>query len=997
MKSEPAKRSPHRWNALLRVPSAFSASSAVNPFLLLFFAASLLKAQPAPYHNYKTLETPHFHIHVPSGLEREGRVAGAVAEKAYAQLSQELKSPRGTIDLVVTDDADYSNGYATPFPSNRIVVFATPPVETNALRLNDDWLGLVITHELTHIFHLDRADGVWNLAQKIFGRGAGLFPNAYGPSWLTEGLAVYYESKLTPGGRLKDSEHRMLARSAAIDHTLPGVFDLSLGAPRFPGGEGAYGFGSLFLDYLARTRGDSTISRLVDEQSRALVPLWMNHESKNAFGVSFEDSWKEWRTLVETSVVNIQPLPSGWRQITSHGYAARSPRWLTDSTLIYGAGDGRSTAAEYTLDINGTRKRLGRRNNLGVNVPRADGSILFSQIDATSPGELRSDLYVESNGRQRQLTHGLRLVQPDVRADGVIIAVQLAPTRTSLLLLDSAATTTRLLKDATADETWSEPRWSPSGDRIAVVHRIHGETFSVEVIDVATGDATVLDRGSHILSSPAWTPDGRTVLYTTEETFVPELASALADGSGLHRRRRAGNEDVAGSGLYGADVSPSGKRIAAIALRGDGYHIVISDSQVTNGEIDKVAIREAPRADSQPLASGAYHQYAAWRSAFPRYWYPILEEAPGRGTRIGAQTSGYDVMGRHSYDALVAVPTTGQFPIAQVSYRYAGFRRAFIDAFATQDYTADGTFINGGTQNVVGTLLRRSQNVSLAASFTRPRVRTYSALSLGANLERRQWRADPDEFLKQLSSTYANTYLFPGAFIGAQFSNTQRPSLSISPEDGISLALTARERYRTDSASQTMSASVVGTAALLKSLDLPGFSHHVVAARVAAGLADRKASSAFEVGGVSGSTIELVPGYAVGEDRRTFGLRGFPSSTTFGTSALAGSLEYRAPLLLGGHGIGALPFFFDRSSVSVFGDAGVAHCAANVRYTVNCAPASRLDQLFSSVGSELVLSSSVLDWDVPQTFRFGVAVPVTGRSLVATNAASVYAAFGLSF
>ena len=163
-------------------------------------------AQPSPYKNYRTLDTDHFHVTVPVGLEREGRVAAAAAERAYAQLSKELKPPRGTIDLVVSDDADYSNGFATPYPSNRIVVFATPPIESNALRLNEDWLALVITHELTHIFHLDRTSGVWSLAQHVFGRAPGLFPNTYGPSWLTEGLAVYYESRFTPGGRLKDAE-----------------------------------------------------------------------------------------------------------------------------------------------------------------------------------------------------------------------------------------------------------------------------------------------------------------------------------------------------------------------------------------------------------------------------------------------------------------------------------------------------------------------------------------------------------------------------------------------------------------------------------------------------------------------------------------------------------------------------------------------------------------------------------------------------------------------
>ena len=137
-------------------------------------------------------------------------------------------------------------------------------------------------------------------------------------------------------------------------------------------------------------------------------------------------------------------------------------------------------------------------------------------------------------------------------------------------------------------------------------------------------------------------------------------------------------------------------------------------------------------------------------------------------------------------------------------------------------------------------------------------------------------------------------------------------------------AITARARTETGSARRSLSSSVVGTAAGYKSLDLPGFAHHVLAIRVAGGIADRRASSSFQIGGTSGTSIQVVPGYSVGEGRRTFGVRGFPAATSYGTSAAAGTLEYRAPLSLGGRGFGSLPLFFSRASVNAFADAAVA-------------------------------------------------------------------------
>jgi len=49
------------------------------------------------------------------------------------------------------------------------------------LQTFDSWERLVIVHELTHVFHLDRSRGLWKTLQTLFGRVPGLFPNEYQP------------------------------------------------------------------------------------------------------------------------------------------------------------------------------------------------------------------------------------------------------------------------------------------------------------------------------------------------------------------------------------------------------------------------------------------------------------------------------------------------------------------------------------------------------------------------------------------------------------------------------------------------------------------------------------------------------------------------------------------------------------------------------------------------------------------------------------------------
>ena len=125
----------------MRLLAAIAAASIVYPMLA--------GAQLVPNARWYTIETKHFRVHFTRGLESEGRRGAADAERAFAELSSELKPPGGKVDLVIADNIDYVNGYATTFPSNRIVVYAHPPFDAPDLRNYDDWLRLVITHEIT--------------------------------------------------------------------------------------------------------------------------------------------------------------------------------------------------------------------------------------------------------------------------------------------------------------------------------------------------------------------------------------------------------------------------------------------------------------------------------------------------------------------------------------------------------------------------------------------------------------------------------------------------------------------------------------------------------------------------------------------------------------------------------------------------------------------------------------------------------------------------------
>jgi Tol biopolymer transport system component len=960
------------------------------------------RAQLVPHDRWLTIETEHFRVHFPKGLEAEGKRGAINAERAWSELSTELKAPRGKVDLVIADNVDYVNGYASSFPSNRIVVFAHPPFDALELRNYDDWSRLVITHELTHVFHLDRAEGLWRLGRTIFGRHPGLFPNAYLPSWIVEGLAVYYESRVTGAGRLEGSQHYMLARAAAQVGRIPRIGELSRATSKFPGGEGVYAYGSLIFDYLARTRGPENIPKFVDRTSRVIWPISLNAKAKGVFGISFENAWRDWRDSLERAsrmyvenVTDVHDPVRRWRDLTREGRYAASPQWVNDTTLIYTAANGKEATSVYTVTLSGRVKRLARRNSLDSNVPVPNGTIVFAQPDYVDAFHYRNDLWISRDGVETRLTRGARLSQPDARADGEIVAVQSGAGTSRLVRVSADGKSIRAITEADASILWTEPSWSPDGRQIAAVRIGPGYRSGIAVLG-ENGEKLsghVLERA--ITAAPSWSPDGSAILFTSNRTGAMQ-GYLTPLGGDLYPITSAS------TGFFNPEISPNGRWLAGLSFRFDGYHVGVAPvpgrgnpgPAVVRGPRDACARCRLVTAVT-PMAESSLpspRPYSPWRSLAPRYWEPVITTSEGEGTYLGAATSGVDVIGRHSYFAQAAYNTKFRETEGFASYQYAGLGQPYLNFTAEQLWEHFGVFAESER---VGGLTRRERTLGVSASFVRPRARTFSSIAIGAELESRAYSTDPDTLIDLLSPLFSRTRNYPSVVMSAGWSNTQRPALSISREDGVSISATARQRWETDDFDNA-SRSVIGVAALYKSLDLPGFAHHVIAVRGAGGYADDRAISTFSVGGLSGGSLDVLEGVSVGGERRTFGVRGFSPSSEQGIRALAGTVEYRAPIAAPSKRVPFIPILFDRISVSAFADAGRAFCPASADSEGVCRLARQDSPWLASVGGEIDLDTAI-QYDFPARFRIGVAVPVSGRAAVGANSASAYATLGSSF
>ena len=402
-------------------------------------------AQVDPRGAMRTIAMPHFRVHFRPDQEVLARRAAFLAETAYAQLSRELAPPSGPVDLLIADNVDASNGYAQVFPTNRVVIYAVPPIALRELRFHDEWLRMVITHEMAHIFQIDRARGAWALGRVVFGRNPLFFPNALMPSWVKEGLAVHYESKFTGSGRSVSTGFPMIARTAVRDAFVPSPQRWSLSTSQFPGGQTAYAWGTLLMNRSAMQR-DGGMRRFVDITAANVVPFLLSRNSRQAFGASFDSLFARMTDSLRR-VSTALPGDSVWHAVSANGWYAASPRWVGVDSIVWSASNGREVTGLYIApadraDVVAPR-RLAWRNTLDVNAPvpgDTSGAMVFAQSERLDPYVVRSDLYRSrrgdrggDRGGETRLTKGARLSQPDVRADGSIVAVQLGADRTRLV------------------------------------------------------------------------------------------------------------------------------------------------------------------------------------------------------------------------------------------------------------------------------------------------------------------------------------------------------------------------------------------------------------------------------------------------------------------------------------------------------------------------------------------------------------------------------------
>lgn len=964
-------------------------------FVLAMVAPRPSLATNDPRLHWKTLETPHFNFTYYEGEDEIAQRMADLAESIYARLSPALGwKPSEKTEIVITDQTDSANAFASALPYNSIHFYATSPDDMSPLADVDDWYETLITHEYTHVLHTDHIRGIPALVNVILGKT--IAPNQIQPHWLLEGLAVYEESEKTSGGRLRSPIWNMYMRADVLENNIAPLDVFSNTPRRFPQGNIWYLYGSYFVQWLAETYGQQTIRTLIDDYGRQLIPYGINRALKRVTGRTYEDLYPAWVGTMKREFgaqaerVKARGLREG-KQITHHGQSAFNPRWVPANALgphgdaiIYNREDGhdpnaltlvaldRAPSGEVIRSHDDKKETIARLVGGGTAAFLPDGSLLFdsgevyqniflyNDLSLLPPGE-RSPSGLEGN--RKRLTWGWRATQPAVSPDGRRVCFITSTRGTRYLqiadLQDGKIVGARALVDSAPYELAYSPAFSPDGRLVAYSRWRKGGYRDIHIVDTLTGKVTELTHDRAIDGGPTFTPDGKWLLFHSDR--VGGITNIFAWEIGTSNLKQVTNVIT---GAFQPAVSPDGKTLVYVGFHSGGHDLYAMRFDPSQWLDVPPYIDDRPAPPPEPVHHDwKVREYDPLQTLRPRKYNLNVTTGPFGSEALVVSVDTSDIVGNH----LIGVSLANEFDHADLQldgrYTYArlpfdmslhGYRAVAprpgfqLGSSDKPGYTEEAI---GGDATVSYPIGGAFDNHALSAS--------YSVARVGVKLPPYSAKLDPYE-----TPNFPNRGQIASVLhLGWSYSNAVRTLWAVGSEDGFSASAGFD---LTDAALGSDYSGYRVSANFTKYWRMPWgrFSRHL-----------RHHSLAFHAGGgASGGTMPGAGPFYVGGfvdvnyldefrsllSQGAFVLRGYPPVSSTGHYYGLFNLEYRFPIWNIDRGPSTVPLFFNRLAGAAFVDYGGAFDDFQTA------------KLKTGVGAELWLEAT-LGYLATLNFRFGYA------------------------
>jgi len=867
-----------------------------------------------PALTWRTLHSTHFRIHYYEGEETLAQRTAATAERVHTNLSPVIGwQPEESVDIVLTDRQDITNGYASFFPANRMTIFVTPPDEITGIEDHGGWLETVLTHEYLHILHLDKATGTPRFLRHVFGRNILLFPNALQPAWLIEGIATWHETDPARGiGRGQSSYYDMLLRME-VDNGVKPLHQINQPIVTWPGGATPYIYGVAFYNFLADQQGAERIQMLVDSYSDNIIPFRINSNSRQTLGAELTDLWPRFEQYLKerygTRLDSIRHagIVAG-KRVTRHGYFGGAARALPDGDIVYIRMDGASEPALLRQAADGTQRWCASVHagaHLTVH-PRAGA--LLAQPEINRNANYFYDLYrVDlANGSVRRLTHGARYRYAAWNPGGSrILAVHNEGGKNALHLLDDTGKQAEVLWTGEQDVVFADPDWSPDGTSVALAVWRPQNGWNLERFLIGTRSFELLTRDSAIEAQPQFTSNGKALLFTSDHGGVYNLRRLdLASG------KLTTLSNVEGGAFHPTQARVDGP-VFYTGYHAAGFDIYRLDVPATLPTPAAAPGASAIVANDDPVPEGlTVSNYSPYNGLRPRWWLPHVGIDAQR-TELGVLTSGWDPLLRHIYYLNMAYDFTNEWFAGSVDYIYDRFYPTFklhASRYSALDLDPNNDPLRVRTSDtymgeIMLPFLQYRRNMTLhAAGYTVRGADSWTATGVAP-------RADRTDNVLGYAFVYDSTRRYP---------------LSISRSRGAQLSVTAETSDTIEGSDYSGEVYTLDGRAFL-----PLAGEHVLALRLAGGWGNASPRP-FRLGGsLSANAAPLPLDTALLNspfDQREFALRGYDSglASLTGRRMVLAAAEWRFPLARIERGFMAPPLSIHQVSGSVFAETGDA-------------------------------------------------------------------------
>ena len=906
-----------------------------------------------PSTHWSTIETPHFSVVFDSRQQQLGQTYAKEAELAFQAVAPAFGVWPDKTVIYVDDSTDLSNGSATPWPYPLIMAFPVLPLTNDVVGEYGDWSLELLTHEYTHILNFTPANGIFKPLRFIF--GSIVAPNVLLPRWYAEGLAVEMETRYSKFGRLRSGSFLSIARAMSEEGKLRNedIARINEAIPDFPGGNRAYLMGSLVWDELTRRAGDKIIGDLNTTYSRR-IPFFIDGPLRERLNVGWQDILNDVYDRVEKrtneQIASITKAGRASETLVSRtGYYTRSvglsPDGLkltfigkahnTDNQLMILERDGANSFASA-----GSPRKLVENTNINrISWSPDSTSFIYDAIDVASRYYQASDLYrcfydVEKKKCSiKKLTNGLRAREPAVSPSGHAVAfIQNTPGSTRVVSVGADGSNLQVLYEPPFQTRVSNPTFV-APDELVFSERRDDGIEALRFLKVKESDDGVLTASG--------TPIELLTNYTPAR--LPQMTSRglvfLSDKSGV-------------SNLYLADRSLKTAR----ALTNTTTRVLDGDIDATTGDviysrleaagaavylISEVEQRKVPatpptvsalidtaypglKPGEAAAASYQVNDYQPTHYLLPKYWFPYGYFLPG-GLYAEATTSGMDPVGRHRYSLTAAFDTLSKKP---------SFYGSYVNSTTTVPITLAAQSINEYLYS--SGLVRQTTAGSLSGSFFLPGLSNSWRGGLG-------W-----QYLQ--TQAPGLTIVRNGARASVKYSSIEQRGYEISPEKGGSISV-GHSHFFESLGTVGYDQTDFSISKFLSGFILP--ERHALAFFFNGSIAPELKSSILGRTTVGGN-------FQNGLIQDSFVMRGYNSGVFLGRNLLAGTAEYRFPLMYNYRGLGTLPLFFRRLHAALFVDAitldGTSYASKGSTFQPQI---ERLGTFHIGTGAELKLDTTL--------------------------------------